>query len=82
MRVVFQIGSLNVIDGRGKIDWRGLDMIWENNCFLRLSDKGQDYNFKKKKKHPKPNQIKDVASLFLQHEGAPRSPFSSRIPYP
>ena len=68
VRVVFQIGSLNVIDEREKIDWRGLDMIWENNCFLRLSDKGEDYNFKKKKKKkPKPNQIKYVVSLLFQH---------------
>lgn len=57
IRVVFQIGSLNVIDESEKTDWRGLDMIWENNCFLRLSDKGEDYNFKKKKKNT-PNQTK------------------------
>lgn len=44
IRVVFQIGSLNVIDESEKTDWRGLDTIWENNCFLRLSDKGEDYN--------------------------------------
>lgn len=81
MRVVFQIGSLNVIDGRGKIDWRGLDMIWENNCFLRLSDKGQDYNFKKKKNQTpqtKPNKRR-CEFIFATRGGAKVSIF---VPHP
>ena len=68
IRVVLQIGSLNITDEGEKIDWRGLDIIWENNCFLRLSDKGGDYNFKKKQKN-KPNRINEVASLFFNTRG-------------
>lgn len=34
---------------REKIDRRGFEMIWENNCFLKLRE-GKDHNFKKKKK--------------------------------
>lgn len=66
------------MDEREKIDWRGLDMIWKNSCFLRLSDKGEDYNFKKKKKtQTKPNKIRcefifatlggAKVSIFLLH---------------
>lgn len=35
IRVVFQMGSLSVIDEKDKTDWRGLETIWENNCFSR-----------------------------------------------
>lgn len=65
IRVVFQIGSLKVTDEREKIDWRGLEMIWENNCFLRLSDKGEDYNFQKTKQ----NETNEVAGLLCNTRG-------------
>lgn len=66
IRVVFQIGPLKVTEEREKIDWRGLEMIWGNNCFLRLRDKIEDYNFKNKTK-----QINEVASLFCNTRGRP-----------
>ena len=82
MRVVFQIGSLSVIDGRGKIDWRGLDMIWENNCFLRLSDKGPGLQLQKKEKK-KPPQTKPnkrcCEFIFATRGGAKVSVF---VPHP
>lgn len=39
-----------------KIDRRGFEIIWENNCFLKLSEEGKDYNSKKKKEKKKQNK--------------------------
>ncbi|KAF5910749.1 hypothetical protein HPG69_004838 [Diceros bicornis minor] len=35
-----------IIDEREKVDRRGHETIWANNGFLRLSNKGENYNFK------------------------------------
>lgn len=62
IRVVFQIGSLNITDEREKTGWRGLEMILENNCFLRLGARAGITTSKKKK-------VNEVASLFCNTRG-------------
>jgi hypothetical protein len=33
IRAGFQTGSLKATDEREMVDWRGIEMIWEDNCF-------------------------------------------------